>query len=845
MPFVPITQSNLSAFARLNGSRPRLTESVHVQVSRHTPLASNATEDDIHRITVNNRKFVLEDAMTIKRGKLKRKRTSPIHKHGRVLLEVVNGKITKEPWWLCTRCDLKNKTVLYNGKATSSPALHLTKEHGIHDANGPAQPPPALRPVNVPTVTADHFNTLVLGVIVNTDLPLNAMNNPAFRAFVEFLNPNLMPLLPRDHGHGRRLLIDSYNLRLESLKAELRNAKSKIHLSWDLWTSPNHKAILGIVGHFVNQQWVQQTRLLGLKEVYGSHSGNNQAVYIIQLIRELELQNKFGFFIGDNATTNDTGVSAILHEFYPLPHVRRNVEHPEVERLRARCFNHIMNLICKDGFLGGTKFMEPRPIEESITVSQAPPPPAPREVPETPEEEAKRKIEEWRKLGPLGLLHYLIVYIRASPQRIQLLARLAKQFGLSDDAVAEGFNDSVGLILDNSTRWNSTFVAAKRALELKDVIELFYCENSSLPKDQRIADENRLRSDDWAVISQIVDILGDFHALTMKFEGNSQSIFYVNSSVAYLEEKLEERYRQFHECLSENAVTAAELDQVAAQPVDVLPASQDRPHRQRRAPRRFAADVPAPTPTPAAVEPTTPASFDHQKFLRLCCGNALIKLRSYRETLLETPIYRFASVLHPGIKDCHTNDGLDITKALINKYLADHYPPLPANRHGGDDSDNDDDHAFETTPRERRRQEEVQRHEQQRWAALDPLDEFIRGRRGLEGEAIAVLNELEIYLQMPIEQNLVVGGQGKGTVIDWWRLHAERFPRLSRMAVDILSVPASSSECERVFSLSKLVITSQRHRMTAETLQAIVCLKAWTRQGLYNWGLIREPAASQ
>ena len=46
--------------------------------------------------------------------------------------------------------------------------------------------------------------------------------------------------------------------------------------------------------------------------------------------------------------------------------------------------------------------------------------------------------------------------------------------------------------------------------------------------------------------------------------------------------------------------------------------------------------------------------------------------------------------------------------------------------------------------------------------------------------------------------------------VKWWRDHLDEYPTLSRMALDFFSVPAMSSECERVFSLAKLILTTQR-----------------------------------
>ena len=47
------------------------------------------------------------------------------------------------------------------------------------------------------------------------------------------------------------------------------------------------------------------------------------------------------------------------------------------------------------------------------------------------------------------------------------------------------------------------------------------------------------------------------------------------------------------------------------------------------------------------------------------------------------------------------------------------------------------------------------------------------------------------------------------------------------MVLDFFSVPAMSSECERVFSLAKLILTTQRQHMNEMTLEAILCLKLW------------------
>jgi hypothetical protein len=52
-------------------------------------------------------------------------------------------------------------------------------------------------------------------------------------------------------------------------------------------------------------------------------------------------------------------------------------------------------------------------------------------------------------------------------------------------------------------------------------------------------------------------------------------------------------------------------------------------------------------------------------------------------------------------------------------------------------------------------------------------------------------------------------GKIKGSALDWW-LRDEQWPRLSQMAIDILSIPAMSDEPERVFSGARRTISWSR-----------------------------------
>jgi hypothetical protein len=70
--------------------------------------------------------------------------------------------------------------------------------------------------------------------------------------------------------------------------------------------------------------------------------------------------------------------------------------------------------------------------------------------------------------------------------------------------------------------------------------------------------------------------------------------------------------------------------------------------------------------------------------------------------------------------------------------------------------------------------------------------------------------------------------------LKWWLEPAQRkrFPHLSLMAIDILSIAAMSTETERLFSKAKLTVTDQRGSMNTETLNLLECLRSWDKSVL-------------
>ena len=67
---------------------------------------------------------------------------------------------------------------------------------------------------------------------------------------------------------------------------------------------------------------------------------------------------------------------------------------------------------------------------------------------------------------------------------------------------------------------------------------------------------------------------------------------------------------------------------------------------------------------------------------------------------------------------------------------------------------------------------------------------------------------------------------------EYWHRKRFKYPKLSRMALDLLTVPPMSAECERLFSTAGLMVTKIRNRLEASTIGLCQTLRSWLRVGL-------------
>ena len=82
-----------------------------------------------------------------------------------------------------------------------------------------------------------------------------------------------------------------------------------------------------------------------------------------------------------------------------------------------------------------------------------------------------------------------------------------------------------------------------------------------------------------------------------------------------------------------------------------------------------------------------------------------------------------------------------------------------------------------------------------------------------------------------IREPPVPHGHIKQRACSWWLEERQQrlYPNLSKMALDILTIPAMSAAPERLFSSANITISGCCNRFHGDTTEAIECLKSWRK----------------
>ena len=80
-----------------------------------------------------------------------------------------------------------------------------------------------------------------------------------FYTFLKVVFPKIDDVLPRSGHTIRKWVIEYFEKQKKQLKKELEKCQSNVNFSFDLWTSLNHKALLGVVAYYIDENGVLQS----------------------------------------------------------------------------------------------------------------------------------------------------------------------------------------------------------------------------------------------------------------------------------------------------------------------------------------------------------------------------------------------------------------------------------------------------------------------------------------------------------------------------------------------------------------------------------------------------------
>lgn len=105
------------------------------------------------------------------------------------------------------------------------------------------------------------------------------------------------------------------------------------------------------------------------------------------------------------------------------------------------------------------------------------------------------------------------------------------------------------------------------------------------------------------------------------------------------------------------------------------------------------------------------------------------------------------------------------------------------------------------------------------------------------GENDEVADEFERWLSSKQDVDIKYNNP-----LEYWSAKRFEYLRVAKMAIDVLSIPAMTAECERSFSSAGCMVSAKRSRLDASTIAVTQTVRSWLRAGSLDEydGLLKE-----
>ncbi|KAF7116969.1 hypothetical protein RHSIM_RhsimUnG0008700 [Rhododendron simsii] len=341
---------------------------------------------------------------------------------------------------------------------------------------------------NVPVRLADACKKALAKMIIIDELPFSFVEGEGFKQFIEVVQPMWKP-------SGRLVMAKNCMLIYGEEKMALKQIvkHQRLCLTTDTWTSVQNLNYMCLTGHFIDDNWKYQKKILNFC-VVPNHKGDTLGRMVEQCLLDWGI-DKFLTVTVDNASSNSLLIA----------YLERKTKHRKTtilnhEFLHVRCSAHILNLIVREGL---------------------------------------QEIDD-----PIGRVRNIVRYVRSSPSRMAEFWSCVEK---------EGITCRLKPCLDVSTRWNYTYFMLERALTYQKAFDRL-CDDPSFKLNVReeeideafddvdgfegmgriIEIEKRKKkrgrgrkenvgpptSSDWEKIKLYVKFLRVFYIATLKFSGS-------------------------------------------------------------------------------------------------------------------------------------------------------------------------------------------------------------------------------------------------------------------------------------------------------------------------------------
>jgi hypothetical protein len=595
------------------------------------------------------------------------------------------------------------------------------------------------------------FRHTAVAWLVDGNHPLSEFEKPAFRQMLEAANPEAAAALWTSHASVSRYVMRRFDFMLPQVVADLSKSLSKIHISFDGWTTKGGKrGFLGVVTHYVNSAGDLVDLPIALPQLTGAHTGEKIAGIISKTLQQFGINSRtIGYFMLDNATNNDAAVLRIAEQ------MGLNATHR-----RLRCGAHTLNLIGQALLWGNNNDAYDNDSSEAAVESEL--------------------LRNWREDGPLGVLLSVINYIK-TPQQLELFETFQ---GLANSELPADQREILAPVKPVVTRWNSYCSAFERAVKLQRAVNAYanhhirrirdedtyaISRGSKLPEAATWMRSDGLTATDWAVVTEYIDVLKPLKSATKRLEGRGRD--------------------------ADGRVGGGRYGAIA----EVIPVFEYiLTYYEQRVKAYESVDYNAHNEAPE----------DH---LLINLRAAWAKADNYYSKLDLSPAYYAATLLHPRYKTYCELVWADKPEWLEANNCA--FRALWA--------------EYNTSPRAVRRPKVIS----------SEIDDAIEALLDPDGAAAAIDGDIDEYERWKAREPKVTKDSYAAVhPIKYWVGLRDRYPNLARMAIDVLSIPASSCECERMFSELGDLLEPRRRQISPQLLAAIQCVRRWYRAGFDQCG---------